>query len=109
MEQSEAAPSGTQRETSGAQGGANGSKEKVSVVSIKSKDALLAVDVRPGWAEVWIDGTQQGHTPIQLTVEPGRHKIELKNEELNYHRVYQKQFRAGKKVKISDTIEGQPQ
>ncbi|MCC6750033.1 MAG: serine/threonine protein kinase [Deltaproteobacteria bacterium] len=85
----------------------------VTVVDSDVADiSMLVVDVKPAWAEVSIDGQKAGHTPLQIKIEPGKHTIELKNSELNYHRVYKIKAKIGKKVKISDTIQqpggGQP-
>lgn len=77
---------------------------KVSSVSIPGKQAVLVVDVRPAWAEVYVDGTKMGHTPLQTVLEPGRRKVVLRNEELKFNRLYTVRAVAGKKVKISDSI-----
>jgi len=66
--------------------------------------ALLAVDVRPGWAAIWIDGKQVGHTPRQLPIAPGHHVVELKNPERNFHAVYRLRAKKGTKTKITDKI-----
>ncbi|SDF12443.1 PEGA domain-containing protein [Thermus arciformis] len=40
--------------------------------------ATLAVDSRPQGAEVYLDGRLQGRTPLVLSVNPGRHEVELR-------------------------------
>ena len=64
----------------------------------------LVVDVRPSWAEVWLDGQKLGNTPLMRGIKPGRHKIELKNPMLGYHVYYRIRAKNGFKVKIADTI-----
>ena len=66
--------------------------------------AVVVIDVRPAWAEVWVEGQQVGVTPLQRQIKPGRYKIELKNAKLGYHRTVTINPVAGKKVKISDTV-----
>jgi hypothetical protein len=40
--------------------------------------ATLVVDSRPTGAEVYVDGRLQGRTPLTLSVNPGRHDLELR-------------------------------
>ncbi|MFD3006128.1 PEGA domain-containing protein [Thermus tengchongensis] len=40
--------------------------------------ATLAVDSRPQGAEVYLDGRLSGRTPVSLSVNPGRHEVELR-------------------------------
>ncbi|GAB5603698.1 PEGA domain-containing protein [Thermus sp. FJN-A] len=40
--------------------------------------ATLGVDSRPQGAEVYLDGRLQGRTPLTLSVNPGRHEVELR-------------------------------
>uniref|UniRef100_A0A7C2GFA1 PEGA domain-containing protein n=1 Tax=Thermus islandicus TaxID=540988 RepID=A0A7C2GFA1_9DEIN len=40
--------------------------------------AVLVVDSRPSGAEVYLDGRLQGRTPLSLSVNPGRHEVELR-------------------------------
>ncbi|WP_038049074.1 PEGA domain-containing protein [Thermus caliditerrae] len=40
--------------------------------------ATLAVDSRPQGAEVYLDGRLSGRTPVNLSVNPGRHEVELR-------------------------------
>ncbi|MDW8016651.1 MAG: DUF4384 domain-containing protein, partial [Thermus sp.] len=40
--------------------------------------ATLAVDSRPQGAEVYLDGRLQGRTPLTLSVNPGRHEVEVR-------------------------------
>lgn len=89
-----------------ASGGKRG-KGDVSSSRVGGEAALLAVDVRPGWAEVWIDREKRGHTPMQIQVEPGAHTVELKNPERSFHVVYRVRAKTGVKIKITDKIEGQ--
>ncbi len=38
----------------------------------------LSLDVRPGWAAVWVDGVKRGDTPLfRLSVKAGAHRVEL--------------------------------
>ncbi|MBK8479915.1 MAG: serine/threonine protein kinase [Proteobacteria bacterium] len=83
-------------------------KGKVSVGKAEGADAILASDVRPGWAEVFVDDKSVGHTPLQVTIEAGRHVIELKNQQFGFHAVYRINARPGTKTKITDQI-AQPQ
>jgi hypothetical protein len=43
--------------------------------------APLALGSQPEGATVWLDGRQRGATPLELSVEPGRHSIALKQPE----------------------------
>ena len=38
----------------------------------------LSLDSRPAGASVWLDGRQRGATPLQLQVDPGAHRVVLK-------------------------------
>jgi serine/threonine protein kinase len=78
-------------------------KGKVKVSKIKHPVCLLAVDVRPGWAEVWFNGKRLGTTPLARQLPVGRHKIELKNPARNYHAVYYVRAKKGTKIKIFDS------
>ncbi|TFU15251.1 PEGA domain-containing protein [Thermus tengchongensis] len=40
--------------------------------------ATLTVDSRPQGAEVYLDGRLSGRTPVTLSVNPGRHEVELR-------------------------------
>jgi len=40
--------------------------------------ATLVVDSRPQGAEVYLDGRLQGRTPLALSVNPGRHEVEVR-------------------------------
>jgi hypothetical protein len=40
--------------------------------------ATLVVDSRPPGAEVYLDGRLQGRTPLALSVNPGRHEVEVR-------------------------------
>jgi hypothetical protein len=43
-----------------------------------AREGWLTVDVRPGWAEVWVDGTRRGETPVfRLVLAQGPHELEL--------------------------------
>lgn len=70
---------------------------------IEGDRCLLAVDVRP-WAEVWVGGQKVGHTPMQVQLPPGPHKVELKNPEAKFSKTYRIKARKGKKFKISLAI-----
>lgn len=94
---SSSAPSTTA--TSGTRG-----KGKVTIGPSGSAETTLASDVRPGWAEVFVDGKSVGHTPLQVAIEPGRHVVELKNEQFGFHAVYRINARARTKTKITDQI-----
>ncbi|HTM21508.1 MAG TPA: PEGA domain-containing protein, partial [Kofleriaceae bacterium] len=45
-------------------------------------DGTLTIVVKP-WAEVTIDGASAGFTPVTRKLPAGRHKVRLKNSELN--------------------------
>lgn len=79
------------------------SRGNVNSVAISSNEALLAADVQP-WAEMWIDGKKRGHTPIQVAVTPGKHKVELKNIDLRFVKTYFIQAKRGIKIKIQEVI-----
>ena len=88
---------------------AKGAMGRVVVVDAESKEtAVLVADVRPGWAEVWLDGKRLGATPIHIEIPPGKHVVQLKNEKLGFSKRYTFKSVLGKKVKISDTTETQP-
>jgi len=88
---------------------AKGSTGRVVVVDAESKEtAILVADVRPGWAEVWVDGKRIGATPIHIAIPPGKHVVELKNSKLNFAKRYSIKSVLGKKVKISDTTATKP-
>jgi serine/threonine-protein kinase len=44
-----------------------------------SQRAVLQVRVFP-WAEVFVGGTYQGRTPLEVTLAPGEHEVVLKND-----------------------------
>jgi eukaryotic-like serine/threonine-protein kinase len=77
---------------------------KMITTDIEGDRALLAVDVRP-WAEIWIDGKKVGHTPMQVQLPPGPHKVELKNPDIKFSKIYKIKARKGKKTKISLAIQ----
>jgi serine/threonine protein kinase len=77
---------------------------KMITKDIEGDRALLAVDVRP-WAEVWVDGKKVGHTPMQVQLPPGPHKVELKNPDIKFSKTYRFKARKGKKTKISLAIQ----
>lgn len=51
---------------------------RVSAPPPAPSTATLVVDSRPGGAEVYLNGRLQGRTPLTLTVNPGRHEVELR-------------------------------
>jgi serine/threonine protein kinase len=69
-----------------------------------SKMALIVVDVRPAWAEVWVNGKMIGPTPIMRPIQPGRYRVDLRNPKLRFHVFYKLKIKAGDKIKIADTI-----
>ena len=69
-----------------------------------SKMSIIVVDVRPAWAEVWVDGKMLGPTPIMRPIQPGRHRIDLRNPKLKFHVFYRVKIKPGDKIKIADTI-----
>ena len=86
------------------QGGSGKSQGQMAVTPTGGDDCVLAVDVRP-WAEVWVDGKQRGHTPLQLSLQPGQHVIELRNPDMKYKKVFRKRIKKGTKLKISEAIQ----
>jgi len=95
-----ASPAGA---TAAATPGSRG-KGKVSIGKAEGAETILASDVRPGWAEVFVDDKSVGHTPLQVAIEPGRHVVELKNEQFGFHAVYRINARPRTKTKITDQI-----
>ena len=79
-------------------------KDSLVTVSIASDKCMLVVDVRPGWAEVWIDGKKIGHTPMQVALAPGPHAVVLKNAQFKFEKSFKIQARKGKKIKISAVL-----
>jgi serine/threonine protein kinase len=79
-------------------------ESKVTVSAVEGDVALIAADVRP-WAEVWVDGKKIGHTPIQVQVPPGLHKVELRNPDLKFAKTFPVKAAKGKKVKILQTLQ----
>ncbi|MCK5798172.1 MAG: PEGA domain-containing protein [Deltaproteobacteria bacterium] len=71
---------------------------------IAGKMAMIVVDVRPAWAEVWVDGKMLGPTPILRPIKPGRHRVDLRNPKMKFHVYYRLKVKAGDKIKIADTI-----
>ncbi len=72
-----------------------------------SKMALIVVDVRPAWAEVWVNGKLLGPTPIMRPIQPGRCRVDLRNPKLRFHVFYRLTIKEGDKIKIADTIRPQ--
>ena len=92
------------RPAAAVRGGKGKGKGVITVTPVDAKIALISVDVRPAWAEVWVDGKLVGPTPLQRAIPPGRHTIELKNEKYGFRRIYRLRFKNGQNVKIRDTI-----
>ena len=51
---------------------------RVSAPPPTPAQATLVVDSRPTGAEVYLDGRLRGRTPLTLSVNPGRHEVELR-------------------------------
>jgi len=59
---------------------------KTSGVQIKVPNGTLSLNAQP-WAQVWVDGTRVGETPIGNLVRPiGRHEVVFRHPELGEHR-----------------------
>lgn len=59
---------------------------KVSVVRVKVPNGTLSLNAQP-WAQVWVDGTRVGETPIGNLVRPiGRHEVVFRHPELGERR-----------------------
>lgn len=79
-------------------------KGKVIIDKADPTIALITIDVRPRWAEIWINGKKIGPTPLQRQIPPGRHTVELKNEKFGFHSTYKITAKLGTNVKILDSI-----
>ncbi len=51
---------------------------RASAVPLPPGQATLFVDSSPQGAEVYLDGSFQGRTPLTLTPRPGRHEVEVR-------------------------------
>ena len=79
----------------------NGHEEK----SASPKRGSLNVNVRP-WAEVYVDGTSRGTTPIHnLALRAGTHELRIENKPLGYNEALKIQIRRGKTVVLNRTIQ----
>jgi hypothetical protein len=59
---------------------------KTSGVQIKVPNGTLSLNAQP-WAQVWVDGTRVGETPIGNLVRPiGRHEVVFRHPELGERR-----------------------
>jgi hypothetical protein len=59
---------------------------KVSVLRVTVPNGTLSLNAQP-WAEVWVDGTRVGETPIGNLVRPiGRHEVLFRHPELGERR-----------------------
>lgn len=69
------------------------------------KSARLLVAVAP-WGEVYVNGVSRGVAPplADIALEPGRHRVEIRNGKLPVHRVYV-QLRAGDTRRIKHKFE----
>ena len=68
------------------------------------KRGALNVNVRP-WAEIFVDGTSRGTTPLQaLPLKAGRHVVRIENEPLGYSEEITVQIRHGKTVVLNRAI-----
>jgi len=54
-----------------------------SYVSQKAEVGTLSLESNPRGAEVWVDGTSRGVTPISLQLPPGKHSVELRRRGAN--------------------------
>jgi hypothetical protein len=84
--------------------GSGSTKLQMAIVDAGRDQAILVVDVRPTWAEVWINGKRVGTTPMQIAVPAGKHTVELKNEKMGYQAKKSITAVKGKKIKLSGTI-----
>ena len=59
---------------------------KVTSVSVEPPRAMLSANARP-WADVWVDGTSVGQTPISnLAVAIGTHQVLFRHPQLGERR-----------------------
>ncbi len=63
-------------------------------------DGTVVIIVKP-WAEVIIDGKSEGQTPVTKKLSAGRHKIRLRNSELDKDTTVPLKVRAGKTERIT--------
>lgn len=58
------------------------------------------------WAQVTIDGVSMGTTPIRKKVLPtGKHRVYLRNDELNFEKKIQVHVKKGKTIHINESID----
>ncbi|MGC8904047.1 PEGA domain-containing protein [Thermus sp.] len=69
--------------------------------------ATLSVDSNPQGAEVYLDGRLQGRTPLSLSVNPGRHEVELRLSGYQPYRVTVNP-KPGEQVRISAQLSPEP-
>jgi uncharacterized cupredoxin-like copper-binding protein len=59
---------------------------KTAEIAVTLPPAALSINAQP-WAEVWVDGTRIGETPIaNLTVTPGSHEVLFRHPDLGERR-----------------------
>jgi hypothetical protein len=59
---------------------------KTAEIAVVLPPAALSINAQP-WAEVWVDGTRIGETPIaNLTVTPGSHEVLFRHPQLGERR-----------------------
>jgi hypothetical protein len=59
---------------------------KTAEIAVTLPPAALSINAQP-WAEVWVDGTKIGETPIaNLTVTPGSHEVLFRHPQLGERR-----------------------
>jgi hypothetical protein len=59
---------------------------KVTTVMIDPPKGTIAINAQP-WAEVWVDGTKVGETPIgNFAVAAGSHDVVFRHPDLGEHR-----------------------
>lgn len=72
----------------------------VSVGDHSGVRPLLAVDARPHWAVVWVDDELVGHSPLQVPLKAGKHKVVVSSPRLNEDRTFTITSKPRTKTKI---------
>ena len=61
----------------------------------------VRVQVKNGWADVYVDGRNVGQTPLTLDVAPGAHTIRVHNPQTGYESTQSVDVAAGEMKKIA--------
>jgi hypothetical protein len=82
--------------------------DEPEVAPARSEDGILQINSRP-WARVLIDGRFVGHTPqLGLRVPPGRHHIQLVNEQMEMSKGFDITIRPGQTLSRVELLEDNP-